>query len=102
METAKKGGKAPVNGTRKVSAHLVNGNLISQDAQTKWSRQRVWDVSWYNFQTNKWEPEAQKPLTYRQAYARALYLTRTNPYNKIGVVLVPGYSKIKPKESVDA
>lgn len=93
-ETSKKwnGGRVPVNGSRTVNAHLVNGNLVGQSAQTKWAKEPVWDASFFNFQTNKWEPEGER-RTYRQAYARASYLSRQNPYCKVGVVLVPGATK---------
>jgi hypothetical protein len=97
METSKKytrGGKSPANGDRLISARLANGNLIGQQAQTKWSKEKVWDASFFNFHTNKWEPEGE-PRTYRQAYARATYLRRHNPYCEVGVILMPGYSRIK-------
>lgn len=102
METVK---KARVynkpNGTRRVSARLVNGNLIGQPAQTKWAKEKVWDVSWYNFRDQKWEPEGGK-LTYRQAYARALHQSNTYPYSKVGVVLVPALTKALKKAKADA
>ena len=93
METAKKSRvyNKP-NGTRRVSARLVNGNLLSQETQTKWSQAKVWDVSWYNFREKRWETEGKK-LTYRQAYARALHQSNAYPYSKIGVVLVPTHTK---------
>lgn len=105
METAKKGGRAPVNGQRKVSARLVNGHLVGQSAQTKWSKFKVWDVSWYNFLQKKWVPEGGE-LTYRQAYARASYLAKNNPYSQLSIVLVPGLTKklnkVKTEEKADA
>lgn len=100
METVKKtGGKVPVNGSRTINAFLVNGNLVGPSAQAKWAKAPVWDASFYNFQTRKWEPEG-KRLTYRQAYARANYLGRQNPRCKLGVVFVTGATRALKKKDV--
>jgi len=103
METVKKASRAynKPNGTRRVSARQVNGNLLSQEAQTKWSREKVWDVAWFNFRTEKWELEGQEK-TYRQAYARALHQSNAYPYSKIGVVLVPALIRKLKKNAVSA
>jgi len=94
-ETSKKwnGGRVPANGSRAVNTYMLGtSRLLSANAQNKWAKQPVWAASFYNFQTNKWEPEAEH-RTYRQAYSRATYLSRQNPYHKVAVVLVPGATR---------
>jgi hypothetical protein len=93
METTRKVrlGNTP-NGSRRVSARSVNGNLVSAATQAKWKAEPVWDVGWFNFGTDKWESEG-KSLTYRQAYNRAHYQAKTYPFSKVGVLFVPGKAR---------
>lgn len=93
METTRKfkPGNKP-NGSRRVSARSVNGNLVSPETQLKWKAEQVWDVGWFNYSTDKWETEG-NTLTYRQAYNRALSQAKKYPYSNVGILFVPGKAR---------
>lgn len=88
METAKKHARKVPYGTR-VTVRLANGNKPTPEVVKRRKAEESWDVQWFNFFENKWEREGER-LTYDKAYRRAHNLGRTNPYAKIGVVLLPG------------
>lgn len=99
METVKRARRTGV-----VSVGIANGRPVSREVMNRRKNEEAWDVRWYNFRDQKWEREGER-VTYRQAYNRAYNLTKTNPYAKIGVVLLPGIAPkngTSPKVETDA
>jgi hypothetical protein len=106
METVKKYARKVPYGTR-VTVTLANGHRPTPEVIKRRREDESWDVQWFNFRENKWEREGER-MTYVKAYRRAHNLGKSNPYAKIGVVLLPGrkpnakLNGSSPKVDVDA
>lgn len=76
------------------TARKFKGATASKESRAKYRNAEVWDVRWYNFQTNQWEREGNR-RTYKGAYNRCYWLAKSRPHSLFDVYLIPGRALAK-------